>query len=202
MEYEQPPGRGEPKDPPMGPLAIWRSMEVPPEILRKELGKEIQERLTALRPALMAWDIREERTQFFLDHQADVTGILAFVREEMSESAVRSEIAWYLRELREDLRSIIDAGAIAAGSGSYFAVYNRPQECRPIDPEQWNPKTIAFIEELRSSLARVIKPRYVDKWLQTPHPFLGDASPLQAIEGGQGERVRDLIGQVQSGFGG
>ncbi|MBI2523692.1 DUF2384 domain-containing protein [Candidatus Peregrinibacteria bacterium] len=174
--------------------------EVPPEVLEARLGKEVREVLMRLRPALIAWDIREERTQFFLDHQADVTGILAFVREEMPEGAVRSEIAWYLRELREDLRSIVDAGAINAGSCSYFAVYNCPQESRPMDSEQWNPKTVAFIEELRSSLARVIKPRYIDKWLQTPHPFLGDASPLQAIEGGQGENVRDLIGQMLNGF--
>ncbi|OGJ58267.1 hypothetical protein A3H22_03085 [Candidatus Peribacteria bacterium RIFCSPLOWO2_12_FULL_55_15] len=178
-----------------------RTSEVHPEILEARLGKDVWEVLARLRTALIAWDIREERTQFFLDHQADLTGILAFVREEMPESAVRSEVAWYLQELREELRSIIDAGALDAGSCSYFAVYNSPPEHRPVDPQQWHPLTIAFIEELRPSLAAVIKPRYIDKWLQTPHPFLGGASPIQVIDGGQGEHVRDLIGQMRNGFG-
>jgi len=188
-----------------GPAETIRSLEVHPEILEKQLGQGVRERLAQLHPTLIAWDLTEEHTSFFLDHRGDLMAVLSFVHIEAEanlEAGLPHEAQWYLRELRRDLREIIESGAVERGIGSHFAVSNRPSSFPPVRPQDWTTKTIAFIEALRPSLAAVIKPRYIDQWLQMPHPFLGGASPLQVIEGGQGEHVRDLVEQMRSGFSG
>ena len=199
MKRESSPQGRERKDPP-GLLAILRSMEVPPEILQETLGKEIQERLTALRPALMVWELTEEHTAFFLHHREDLTRILAFVlgggEPEEIERGLSPEMQWYLRELRQDLRNIIDSGATRIGMGSHFAIENRPSAFPPIRPHDWNPQTVAFVEQLRPKLATMIKARHIDHWLQTPQERLGRLSPIQMIEFGCGERVRALIEEM------
>lgn len=177
-----------------------RASEIPLNLIGEEIGPEVQEVLAKLRPALIAWELQEERTTFFLDHQADLTQVIAFVQEEGRWDNVSREVRWYLKELREDLRSIFHAGATSMGMGTHFSIHNRPQSHRPIAPREWHPLTIAFVEALRPSLATVIKPRYIDTWLQTPLDILGGRSPIQMIECGQGERVRALIEEMRNGW--
>lgn len=42
-------------------------------------------------------------------------------------------------------------------------------------------------------------PRAIGEWFRTPHRFLGDQRPLDLCEGGQHERIRNLIGAMQAG---
>lgn len=176
-------------------------MEVPSEILGKMLGKEIQKLLAALRPALMVWDVTEEQTAFFLHHREDLTRVLSFVQGEgeveKGEKELSSAVQWYLRELRRDLREIIESGATTMGMGSHFAIGNHPSAFPPVRPKDWNPKTIAFIEQLRPKLATVIKARYIDHWLQTPQDRLGRLSPIQMIEFGCGDHIRALVEEME-----
>ena len=185
----------------MDPLAIWHSMEVPPEILRRKLGEEIQERLAALGPALITWDITEEHTAFFLHHQGNLTGVLSFVQgggeRENSEKSLSPEVQWYLRELRRDLQEIIESGAVTLGMGSHFAIGNHPSAFPPVRPQDWNSKTIAFVEQLRPKLAMIIKERHIDHWLQTPLEILGRLNPIQVIEYGGGERIHALVEEMR-----
>ncbi len=185
-----------------GPAETIRSLEVHPEILEKRLGREVRERLARLHPTLIAWDLTEEHTSFFLDHRGDLMAVLSFVHIEVEaknlEAGLPHEAQWYLRELRCDLREIIESGAVEWGIGSHFAVSNRPSAFPPVRPQDWNPKTIAFIEALRPKLASVIKARRVDHWLQTPLDILGKLSPIQVIEYGGGERILALIDEMRS----
>lgn len=175
-------------------------MEVPSEVLQRRLGSAIEERLAALRPALMVWDITDEQTAFFLHHQEDLTRVLSFLQSggevEKGEKELSSAVQWYLRELRRDLREIIESGAVTMGMGSHFAIGNHPSAFPPVRSEDWNPKTIAFVEQLRPQLALIIKARYIDHWLQTPQDRLGRLSPIQMIEFGCGDRIRALIEEM------
>lgn len=184
-----------------GPLEIIRSSEVPPEILGVTLGKEIQERLVALRPALIPWEVTEEHTAFLLDHRQDLTGVLSFVQEGVEQEERKRElpstVQWYLQELRRDLREIVESGALRRGGGSRFAIDNRPVASSPIDPKNWHPETLAFVEEVRPKLAEVIKERSIDHWLQTSIDILGGQSPLQVIESGGGDRILALAEEMR-----
>lgn len=185
-----------------GPAETIRSLEVHPEILEKQLGQGVRERLARLHPTLIAWDITEEHTSFFLDHRGDLMAVLSFVHIEAEaknlEAGLPHEAQWYLRELRCDLREIIESGAVERGIGSHFAVSNRPSAFPPVRPKDWNPKTIAFIEKLRPKLASIIKARHIDHWLQTPLDILGKLSPIQVIEYGGGNRILALIDEIRS----
>lgn len=177
---------------------MWRSMEVPSHLLGKTLGGEIQERLAALSPTLIVWELTEEHTAFFLDHQRHHAGIHLFLeRGDQDERELSSEVRWYLQELRRDLREIIESGATTRGMGSYFAIENRPSVFPPIRPQDWNSETIAFVEQLRPKLATIIKARRIDHWLQTPQERLGRLSPIQMIEFGCGDRIRALIEEMR-----
>lgn len=183
------------------PFDAVRAMEVAPEILEKQLGREVRERLAQLHPTLIVWDVTEEHTSFFLDHRGDQAEILAFVQIDEGarglEVGLPHEVQWYLQELRCDLREIIESGAVEWGIGSHFAVENRPSAFPPIRPQDWNQKTIAFIDALRPKLAGIIKARRIDHWLQTPLDVLGKLSPIQVIEYGGGDRILALIEKMQ-----
>lgn len=197
MENEQ-PLREEGQGGPVVPLATWHSLEVPPEMLRKELGKELQERLASLRPALMVWELTKDHTAFFLHHRDDLTKILSFVSDSAEadgEKELSPAVRWYLQELRRDLREIIESGAAKCGAASYFAIANRP--AAPICPQDWHPKTITFIERLRPKLAGIFKAHYIDHWLQTPLDTLRGFSPIWAIENGDGSRVLALVKEME-----
>lgn len=183
-------------DPP-SPLEIWRSMEVPPDILEKMLGKKRRDILVALRPALMVWDITEEHTAFFLHHREDLTRVFSFVRGEEATRTLSLKMQWYAQELRRDLRDIVESGALARGIGSHFAIENHPSAFPPIRPKDWHPKTIAFVEQLRPKLVTIIKTRHIDHWLQTPLEILGKLSPIQMIEYGRGDRILALIEEME-----
>lgn len=198
MEKEQPLQEGG-QGGSVVPLSTWRSLEVSPEMLRKELGKEIQECLAALRPALIPWDLTKEQTAFFLHHLEDLTKILSFVSDSAEtddrEKALSPAVRWYLQELRWELREIIESGAVKRGIGSRFAIENRP--VAPIRPQDWHPKTLIFIERLRPKLAGIFKAYYIDHWLQTPLDTLGGFSPIQMIENGGGSRVLALVKEME-----
>lgn len=176
---------------------MFRSMEVPTDILATQLGQEIQTILTALRPALLVYDITQEHTSFFLDHHEDLRIIRAFIKKGYDGSDPEGHLdphtRWYARELREDLKNIFQSGSLTRGWASHFVSHNRPAESRPIDPRHWHPTTIAFIQTLRPQLEKRIKARYVDHWLQTPLDILGGLTPIQVIQYGKGQRIVALL---------
>ena len=139
-----------------------------------------------------------------MDHREDLAEIRSFIDKGLDgndpEGDLSPHVRWYLRELREDLKEIFSSGALRIGVASHFAIPNHPPHTQAIDTREWHPKTIAFIETLRLELEQVIKPRYVDDWLQTSKQFLGDLSPIQVIQCGGGERIRALIQDMKTGY--
>ena len=180
---------------------IWRSMEISSDIIAKQLGKEIEQILTALRPALLMYDITQERSSFFLDYQENLTSVRVFIKKGYDggdpEGSLPPHIRWYLRELREDLKMIFQSGSLQCGWASHFVMHNRPPDSQPINPHKWHPKTIVFIESIRPELEHIIKKRYVDHWLQTPLDILGGLSPIQVIQYGEGCHIRALIEEIK-----
>ena len=109
---------------------MWRSMEVPLGIIETKLGKEIQQIIATMRPALMMYDITDDDTSFFLDYQENMTPIRAFIKKGYDgsdpEGSLPPTVRWYLRELREDLKTIFQSGSIQYGWASHFVIHNRP----------------------------------------------------------------------------
>ena len=51
---------------------------------------------------------------------------------------------------------------------------------------------------LRERLARVMQPDYIDTWLQSSIPALDGQTPAALIARGEGERVSQLVGGLES----
>lgn len=57
-------------------------------------------------------------------------------------------------------------------------------------------------EEIRSTeqaLGRVMRPESVGPWLRTPNPAFEGRAPVELIEGGEAERIRRMIHELESG---
>ena len=55
------------------------------------------------------------------------------------------------------------------------------------------------MDRLLDSLARLMKPQDVGRWLKEPNPALDGSSPVQVIERGQGDRIWRLLYFLESG---
>lgn len=176
-------------------------MEVPTDILVTQLGEDLQQILSSLRPALLAYDVTDDETSFFLDNKEDIKRVRAFIERGRDgrdpERDLSPTVRWYLRELREYLKEIFSSGTLAMWWTSHFAIHNRPPLTQSIHPQHWDTKTIAFIKELRPMLQKHIKDKYIDDWCMTPKEILEWLSPINVIQRGEGERIRILIIQIE-----
>lgn len=55
-------------------------------------------------------------------------------------------------------------------------------------------------EDIKALLEKILKPQYIDKWLDKPNPGLNNTTPRLAIENGQSDKVREMLLQVIHGI--
>lgn len=202
MEHSLTPGPAQREGDRIGPLAAVRSSEVPLTILGEKLGEEVEEVLSSLRPTLIAWDITEDATQFFLDHSGDMGRVHAFCRDPV-EGEVNAQVRWYLQELRQELSDILASGVVARSAGARCTVAHWPCALPPIRAQDWDPATMAFVEQLRPRLEKFLKAHYVDHWLQNPIDTFDDDEerggriPMQMIQRGHGDRLLAYLAYLE-----
>lgn len=59
---------------------------------------------------------------------------------------------------------------------------------------------IAEIRRLQESLARVMRPASIGKWIETPSPALGGLKPLEVIERGEIDALWRMVFRLESGI--
>jgi Protein of unknown function (DUF2384) len=60
-------------------------------------------------------------------------------------------------------------------------------------------RALVEMDRLLDTLARLMKPQDVGRWLKEPNPALDGSSPVQVIERGQGDRIWRLLYFLESG---
>lgn len=60
-------------------------------------------------------------------------------------------------------------------------------------------RTLVEMDRLLDSLARLMKPKDVGRWLKEPNPALDGSAPVQVIERGQTDRIWRLLYFLESG---
>jgi hypothetical protein len=60
-------------------------------------------------------------------------------------------------------------------------------------------KRLAEIQRLFTALAKVVKPKAIGPWLETPHRAFARATPAQLIERGESDRLWRMIYELESG---
>ncbi len=60
-------------------------------------------------------------------------------------------------------------------------------------------RALVEMDRLLDSLARLMKPQDVGRWLKEPNSALDGSSPVQVIERGQGDRIWRLLYFLESG---
>lgn len=67
----------------------------------------------------------------------------------------------------------------------------------PPSPKQ--EKSLVEMDRLLDSLARVMEPAQVGRWMKTPNPAFDGSTPLQVIERGEMDRIWRMLYDVESG---
>ena len=57
----------------------------------------------------------------------------------------------------------------------------------------------AEMDRLLTSLARVMEPTQVGRWLKAPNPAFDGSTPLQVVERGELDRIWRMLFDVESG---
>ena len=60
-------------------------------------------------------------------------------------------------------------------------------------------RALVEMDRLLDSLARLMKPKDVGRWLKEPNPALDGSTPVQVIERGQTDRIWRLLYFLESG---
>jgi len=60
-------------------------------------------------------------------------------------------------------------------------------------------RALIEMDRLLNSLARLMKPTDVDRWLKEPNPAFDGSSPVQVIERGQTDRIWRMLYFLESG---
>jgi len=55
------------------------------------------------------------------------------------------------------------------------------------------------IQSIEQALGRVMRPESVGPWLRTPNPSFEGRTPVEVIEGGEADRIRRMIHELESG---
>ena len=55
------------------------------------------------------------------------------------------------------------------------------------------------MDRLLDSLARVMEPQQVGRWMRTPNPAFDGSTPMQVVERGEMDRLWRMLYDVESG---
>ena len=67
------------------------------------------------------------------------------------------------------------------------------------EPGESHARHLTQLERICAAARKVMKPRFVGKWIATPLEALGGQKPLEAIERGEYDRVWRVLFGVESG---
>jgi hypothetical protein len=68
---------------------------------------------------------------------------------------------------------------------------NHGLDVPPVEPDE--------LSRIRSALATVIKPEYIEQWLETPNGAFDGRRPVDVVEAGEGDRVWRMIREMEWG---
>ena len=113
-------------------------------------------------------------------------------------------------DFEREYRRALDASGSAKDALNALVALAKDELSRTEDGRRWlkteyvelelKLQTAENFQRVKTTLAGVVRPEAANRWLATPNAQLGGATPGEAIQHGETERVLELIASVAEGL--